>query len=324
MTPEIQSLQAASLAALRPLYVKAITAQIEGVGSDDAWAEFRRVLIRSFFFADLIARAEVAAKIGPDAINNPAITTDDVKLYAEDTTLVTAPFWDAINLFRARIPQLAQVVKSASGSAKARAFWVTDIESKTALVKIKDRIAVNLEGVRSVAVPDEATGTVEEHHAGLPAFIQSQRQAAIGLTDARLETVYRTNLSAALNAGTNAQLTEPETMDETALWVLHEVHDRRTRGNPNGLYPYPKFAPHWQLDGFIEAPNHPVWKRIGWPGPADFNCRRSLSPMVWATAIQMGLATKDRHLIQSAIDAKNGNKWGFINRGEYPNPAFVH
>src|SRR5262249_30012823 len=114
----------------------------------------------------------------------------------------------------------------------------------------------------------------------------------------------------------------PGVQTQTALWVLHEIHDRRTRGNPGGLYP--DAGPHYQMDGFIEAPSNPVWAAIGWPGPAGFNCRRSVAPMTWATAQQRGFADESNQLIQSAIDAHNGPRWGYIASGAYPDPGFGH
>lgn len=317
----IAELERAALSALEPEYIEALIAQDQGFGVEPSWAKFRKALIRSLIIADLIGRAEAIATLAAHGLDLP-IDNDpfDVDEKYEDLpgSIFTQPFAKAIDLFRSKIPSLRAVVDTLTAQAKARAFWITGIESQTALVKIKARMAASLEAKPLVALPVD--GEIESVTPTLPHFIDFAQAEAKTLTRARLATVYRTNIATALAEGTNATLTEPEVKDATALWVLHEIHDKRTRGNPGGLYPHA--GPHWQMDGFLEAPSNPVWAKIGWPGPAGFQCRRTVSPMTWATATRLGFATEDHHLVQSAIDAKNAKRWEFINSGDYPDKGF--
>ena len=65
----------------------------------------------------------------------------------------------------------------------------------------------------------------------------------------RLETIYRNNLGSSYNEASARILEEPDVHEVIPLVMLNEIRDRRTRGNPNGLYPDRGF--HWQMDGFV-------------------------------------------------------------------------
>jgi len=55
-------------------------------------------------------------------VDNPRVS----RVKYEDELRV-APFWAVINIFRSRIPRLAEVVKELGASAKATSFWATGV-----------------------------------------------------------------------------------------------------------------------------------------------------------------------------------------------------
>lgn len=310
---QIQEMTDAALPRLAEVYDAALMAQAVGsIEEPGLWAEFRRIIFRIMMFADLAGRAEAVeeTKAGGIPVGTAAEDLSDVGLEqfaAGDDAFITAPFIEAIDIFSGRVPRLRSLIEEITPGIRQMAFTITGIESTTGLEKLQAAILRTLD-------PEQRGG-------GLSSFIQlAQTEAGANLTAARLETVYRTNVVQALSDGRDAQLKDPGIRTQTALWMLNEVHDVNTRGNPAGKYP--NAGPHFQMDGFIEDPGHSVWQKIGWPGGAGFNCRRSVSPITWPTAISKGWANSDRTLNKDAIDAHNFPRWDFINSGEYPDEGW--
>ncbi len=77
------------------------------------------------------------------------------------------------------------------------------------------------------------------------------------LTPWRLETIYRTNIQSAYQAGRFSQMLE--TANLRPYWMYDAVSDRRTR-------PF-----HASLNGKVYRFDHPFWKT--WYPPNGFNCR---------------------------------------------------
>jgi hypothetical protein len=305
-----RSLEAATYPALESAYLRALTLQVKNQLDTAAWAEFRRLLVRSFVLSNLIGRLSVMNRLAAGGTTFPvaerSFGKDDVKDYAE-TSIITAPFTTALNMFVNRVPMMRKVVDKLLPEAKARAFWVTGVESREALDRIQTRLTQPLTG----AAPAKGT------EGGLRGFIADEEELT-NLTRARLETVFRTNTMSALNEGAMEQVKEPMVRAAIALLMLEEIQDRRTRGNPSGLYPDPDH-PHFQMDEFIERPDHEVWKII--TPPNGYNCRAHVSVISWRLAEDKGWA-KDGKLDQAAIDRHNGNRWELIRSGRYPDEGF--
>jgi len=84
------------------------------------------------------------------------------------------------------------------------------------------------------------------------------------LTPWRLDTIYRTNLQSAYQAGRYRQMLE--NAPNRPWWMYDAVNDSRTRPS------------HAAMDGKVYRFDHPIWKR--WHPPVGYNCRcrlRSLS-----------------------------------------------
>lgn len=222
---------------MQPVYMQAITASLRDEDPLPHWDRFRELFARAYIIADLIGRLGVA---------NEARTLGRRVSYAEP--LMTGRWDIAINQFMSKVPMAKALVKKMMPIAKQKAFWVTGIESIEALGKIQELIAQRL------------TGQAPQRE-----FIQqTQEDAAQSLSAARLETVMRTNVMTALNEGA---MEEQKSLGKSvSLLRLNEVHDPRTRGAPGTDNP----GKHWQMDGFIESPNHPIWLKIR--PPNGFNC----------------------------------------------------
>jgi SPP1 gp7 family putative phage head morphogenesis protein len=77
------------------------------------------------------------------------------------------------------------------------------------------------------------------------------------LTGWRLETIFRTNVQSAYNAGRYKQMTE--NASRRPWWMYDAVEDSRTR------------PAHAAMDGRVYRSDDPVWDR--WYPPNGFNCR---------------------------------------------------
>jgi len=77
------------------------------------------------------------------------------------------------------------------------------------------------------------------------------------LTPWRLDTIYRTNLQSAYQAGRYRQMLE--NAPNRPWWMYDAVNDSRTRPS------------HAAMDGRVYRFDHPIWKR--WYPPVGYNCR---------------------------------------------------
>ena len=290
-------LEARGRTELSAAWFAALTAQAKGLPATAEWEEFTKTMTRVLVLSHLAGRLGVVNAVRVKTAQEQPFRRHEFATYAESPNLLTGPFVSAINWFMGKVPNVGRLADTLLPAARSRAFWVTGVESAEALAGIQQKLAK----------PLAAEG------GGLSEFIHSQ--AATGLAEARLETVFRTNLQGALAGGQRDQMLSPEMRSAVALMQLNEVHDKRTRGAPGTDNP----GKHWQMDGFVEAPDHPIWERI--TPPNGYNCRGGLSPITWLTAERAGWA-KDGKLIQAAIDKANAKRWEIINAGEYPDPNF--
>lgn len=102
------------------------------------------------------------------------------------------------------------------------------------------------------------------------------------------------------------------------LWEIREIMDRRTRGNPSGDFPDDGY--HWQVGGYINTMEEIV--RQNCVPPCGRNCRASLFPVSRERAETLGLVDSAGQVDFAAVRSYNGDRQGYIDRGQYPDPRF--
>ena len=131
--------------------------------------------------------------------------------------------------------------------AKALAFTVSGVNDMDLIVFVYRTLTKALrEGTTSATFKKDV----------LPAF-----EAEGGISRARLETIFRTNIQSAFMAGRYAQLMQGRLM---TWWRYSAVNDSRTRPT------------HRALNGIVRHRDDPFWD-VFFP-PNGFNCRCSVFP----------------------------------------------
>ena len=323
-------------AASRDAYRQLMAALVLGESRDEPVHELRKVLGRALVLAGLLAhrRAAAAAPVKPEAFAKPQTIREllvveampeAVAAFAERTAMTAA----AVRELVARSDRLAAAIVSdelqtalpallaksrAVQEAIKRAFWASDVSQGT-VVNLKDLIARAISG--GVSAVTDSRGRLQLEGVNLPEFISRANLAgAQHLTDLRLETIYRNNLGGAFNEGLLDAVTATPGL---ALLMLTNPRDRRSRGNPDGLYPEP--GRHFQMHGYVNTPE--AFTDQGIVPPAGHLCRCSFRPLTAREAIRLGVMDEDRNLIPAALAAYNGERQAIIDRGEYPDRGWV-
>jgi SPP1 gp7 family putative phage head morphogenesis protein len=99
---------------------------------------------------------------------------------------------------------------------------------------------------------------------------------AIGLTAHHIETIVRTNLASAYNAGRYRQMTEPGSKAVLPFWRYVAVMDSATRPS------------HAAMHGKVYPADDPVWKI--WFPPNGYNCRCDVTPLSQADMDRFGFS----------------------------------
>ena len=325
---EFDELLTAAFQQSAPAYIEAVAATIEGSPSE-AWRDFEVVTARAILLSYLVGiaqtfeEAEIAAdQFEPDKV---AYAKIDWPLDVGFDEFRVEPFEEAIRLFDERIPMLASNVPKLAQIAKAQAaeiamaeklgvvakldgqtnaisqalgtaFWVSDVDQPTTIA-LKDLISQAVRGV----LPDERLS--------LPEFIdRAWLVGAQGLTASRLETVYRTNMQSAYNEGHMSTLRAPEVKKVAPLVMIVEMQDPRSRDH------------HAAMNGYIHTVEE--FDRRQLSPPNGYNCRGTVRTVSWTEAERLGLVDNDQ-IDFDALKRYNGNRQGYIDRGEYPDPGFT-
>tara|TARA_R110002020_G_scaffold26072_9_gene84396 strand:+ start:1550 stop:2578 length:1029 start_codon:yes stop_codon:yes gene_type:complete len=312
-------------------YVEAIALTIEGKPSGKAWHEFQLVLAKAILLTHLLGIANVVEDAEIEGAQFEFDT--DKSTFAKDEPWVVwhgeieaRPFEEAIKLFESRVPmvrsnvsKLAQMAQeqaasmvgremgiesildaqsSAISEALSRKFWVTtDEEDHKTVVDIQKHLGAALRGV-SVETP-----------VSLPDFIHKFVDEAQGLTAARLETVFRTNLSSAFNEANAAAYRTKEVKDIAPLIMLTEVDDDVVRPHHLAMNKYVN-----TVEYFDQRQLHP---------PNGFNCRGGTRILSWSEIERMGFLKDDEELDWKAIERHNRPMQKLIDTGIYPDPGFL-
>ena len=326
-------------------YADAIASDIDRSPSQQAWQSFADVFAKAYMLVTLesMAAAFTDARIRTDAAaaESQTIELSDIildrfaKLSELDERISisfeTGPFLESIKEFESRIPRLKSHVHRIVRESHALARSITLTEQAAAISALSRQSGVIQKAMSgSFFVSDASKGTIINLQAlvgatlrgdgprGVSEFIdEAQLRGAANLTRNRLETIYRNNLSSAANHGQVEILKDENIKRAIPLLKLNEIKDRRTRGNPAGLYPKGK---HFQMDGYVGTVEE--FEERGIIPPNGHNCRGAVRGLTKTEAEKAGFINEDGSLNPAKIAAHNGNRIAILDAGEYPDPNF--
>lgn len=348
MSQRSRIIQAEAIEVAGQDYRSAVAAELAGRPSDEHWRRVARVLARAHVLIGLEGIADgsnEASRLGA-SLPEPGPPPSEAPLtFAEpglSASFEAGPFVEAVRDFEGRVPRLAEevaaltrqglsvseavVVAERAGAAlgalsKAGAvqaatggsFFVTGVDGAS-LIDLRRLLAEVIRGDVTADAAGKMVGV------GLSEFAQRARmQAGVNLTNGRLQTIFRNNLSQSYNSARAAVLTKPEVRRAIPLMMLMEIRDRRTRGNPTGIYRDRGF--HWQMHKYVGTVED--FDRLGLRPPNGHNCRGSLRGVSVHEAKRSGWVTGEGELDRGALDAYNGARLAIISRGDYPDPGFL-
>lgn len=210
-------------------------------------------------FAQSIAEATILAHLaGLLSVKEIEVPKAERALDGPDPALrfVNMPFIEAIDYFEGLGILSAEQLDELIDSERRRAFFVTRAASDT----IRDRIHAQL---RSALAEVRQSGDAALR-TGLDDFVASIRseEARLGFSESSrdyLETVYRTNVASAYNAGRFAAQTSPDVIEATGYWEYVTADDDRVRGDHAALH-----GKQWRIGDPEAMALYP---------PNGFNCR---------------------------------------------------
>jgi len=182
-------------------------------------------------------------------------------------TLNPLPFLEAISFFQEKGLQLSpDSYRDVWAAAHVQAFTVARVTEMDLLEDIRKAVDKAIkDGTPLNAFKKDLIPLLER----LGWFVPKGEDAEITLPDGtvrkrltpwRLDTIYRTNLQSAYQAGRYRQMLE--NAPNRPWWMYDAVNDSRTRPS------------HAAMDGKVYRFDHPIWDR-GHP-PAGYNCRCTL------------------------------------------------
>jgi SPP1 gp7 family putative phage head morphogenesis protein len=175
-------------------------------------------------------------------------------------------FDEAIDFFRARVPMQKGAWLKLGTAARQKAFTVAEVASLDVLNQVW--LALD-DAIARGATFDEFKKTVSKS-------LTDEWQGAVENPPARMETIFRTNVLEANNAGRHAQMTHPATLDRRPYWQYVDIDDNREC----------PICQAWH--GTILPANDLAWQSN--TPPRHFNCRCRLRPLTTKQAEQYGIS----------------------------------
>lgn len=346
---EIERIYRQGIAEVGRWYRAALAAQVreEPEDAEEAWERYGEALARVLLLSSLsgAARAHAASKAqGADWEPEDWPEDKPAKFAVAKPSFTVGTWWEAVRKFRGRIPLAWSEILRIRAETQSLANRIAITENKRALKEMAQRLdglkavlsnAFRMKGatykqaerIQSLIAQAIESRTTPKglKTAALSKFIRrAQVEGIIGMTSARLETVYRTNVASAYNDATVDAMEGADVARWAPLLRLVEIHDRRTRGAPGGVYKRKGQSrnpgSHWQMDGYIATAED--FREQGLVPPNGFNCRGSLEPVTRDEATAMGLVKRDGSLDRNALRRYNARRQQIIDRGEYPDPGF--
>lgn len=214
--------------------------------------EYGRTLERQLVHSAMLGVLDDAYEIGQldEKLNKTEMSIHLAKPYSQQA------FDAAIKIFKNKNVVTKASFNEMSAAAKIKAFTAAGINSTRMLQVIHDELAKQ---VASGADLTRFAKFMEERlkSAGMIASIDPSSHV---LTASHIETVFRTNVLGAYNAGRQKHMTQPEVLKARPIWEFRAVQEpTRTR------------ATHLAVHGKKLFANDPFWK-TAYP-PYGFNCR---------------------------------------------------
>lgn len=176
-----------------------------------------------------------------------------------------ARFVEAVRAFRRKDPITDDEIHTLDATERERAFWVAGVAEADVVQQVYDAID---------AAVEKGTPIAE-----FRAAVEDDLFEAWGHADSpRVETIFRTNVNAAQNAGRYEIMTAPEVLDARPFWRFDAIHDSRTDEDCD------------KCDGVVLPADDPWWKThhpILHP-----NCRCQAVPLTAEEAADEGLTEK--------------------------------
>lgn len=188
--------------------------------------------------------------------------------------LTDVPFTEALDFAKVRGVVLpAFYYNELEASARADAFTVSHLSSLRQIETVFDALNATMKD----------GGTFAD-------FTKAVDAGGIVLETPHRETVFRTAVQTAYNAGRRMQQVDNE---ENRRYLMYDaINDSQTRPS------------HRAMDGFIAPVGHVVWKR--WYPPCGFNCRCSVISLSEAQAKLRGYTGRVR---EPKVEPDEG--WGY-------------
>lgn len=188
-------------------------------------------------------------------------------------------FEEALEYLRRKVPMTIEQYKRLQEEARKQAFTVSDTTRLDLVQDILDELK------RSMA----EGGTLQEFQKVIRERMDTKGWT--GPTPYRLETIFRTNMQSAYQAGRYKQMTDPEVVEARPYWMYVAVKDGATR------------ASHRALDGIVRRYDDPFWDE--WYPPNGFNCRCKVISLSAEAAKRRGVQIQTGDLPR-VIDQETG------------------
>lgn len=173
---------------------------------------------------------------------------------------------DAIAWHKARTPVTEEAYASLEEAAKKRAFTVAGVAQTDLIASVQAALQSALE---------QGT-TLDDFKAAVGDKLKAEWVGTVASPASRLETIFRTNVQAAYNAGRHAEATDPDTLVMRPYWQFDAVSDGRT-------------TPVCRACNGTVLPASDPWWRTHLP-PLHFNCRSTFHALTRRQAAALGVA----------------------------------
>lgn len=267
------------LAAKPPVDATLLSALVAGMVTGDLLGRaqvVREIEGQGFAFGKPIASAFAESVVGRGLVplRSGGPQGPSLRIFDELGTIELEPLdpVEAIALFRDKVPMTRAAFDQLTDAYRDRAFTVAGQETVRAVEVVKGWLEQVLE--RGLTMRDFLAGLDEAAEAG----------GITAVNPFHAETVFRTNVQTAYNAGRYEMYHAGEVADAFPYFQYHTVGDDRVR------------PAHAQMDGYIARRDDPVWD-TWWP-PNGFNCRCTVTAISVEEAEAKGIRPSRRQVPQ--------------------------